>query len=110
LKAYQTKTGRLLVKPLPIPDKEKAEKVEALGNAIFDRYVLVEAAKNWDNALSARAGPTGVGAEAGVLQDELTRINATSAANVRRVQWLAGAESRRPAAGGEIGKTRAEQA
>src|SRR5262249_31615090 len=32
LKAYQTKSGRLLARPLPIPDKEKAEKVEALGN------------------------------------------------------------------------------
>src|SRR5262249_60441380 len=85
LKAYKTKRGGRLAKPLPIPDKEKAEKVEALGNAIFERYVLVEAAKKWDDALSARAGPTGVGAEAGVLQDELTRINATSEADRRPI-------------------------
>src|SRR5262245_16341695 len=77
LKAYQTKTARLLAKPLPIPDKEKAEKVEALGNAIFERYVQVEAAKKWDDALSTRAGPTGVTAEAGDVQDEETRPNAT---------------------------------
>src|SRR5262249_25874041 len=72
LKAYQTKTARLLAKPLPIPDKEKAEKVEALASAIFERYVLVEAAKKWEDALSARAGPTGVAAEAGAGQDEVT--------------------------------------
>src|SRR5262249_62071431 len=58
-RSYQTKTGRLLAKPPPIPDKEKAEKVDALGNAIYERYVVVEAAKNWDAALSARASPTG---------------------------------------------------
>jgi small-conductance mechanosensitive channel len=110
LKAYQTKTGRLLVKPPPVPDKEKAAKVDALASAIFERYVLVEAAKKWDDALSARDGPTGVAAEAGVLQDELTRINATSEANVRRIQTLTGAKSPRPAAGGEIGKTREELA
>src|SRR5262249_60404422 len=55
LKAYQTKTGRLLAKPLPIPEKEKAEKVDALGNALFERYVLVEAAQKWDDAQRARA-------------------------------------------------------
>jgi small-conductance mechanosensitive channel len=110
LKAYQTKTGRLLAKPLPIPEKEKAEKVDALAGAIFERYVLAEAAKKWDDALSARAGPTGVPAETGALQDELTRINATSAANVRRIQTLTGAESPHPAAGGEIGKARSELA
>src|SRR5262249_52950177 len=108
LKAYQTKTGRLLARPLPIPDKERAEKVEALASAIFERYVLVEATKKWDDALSARAGPTGLGAEAGTVQDELTRINATSEANVRRIQTLAGEESTRPAVGGEIHKTRDE--
>src|SRR5262249_40919728 len=110
LKAYKTKRGGRLAKPLPIPEKEKAEKVEALGNAIFERYVLVEAAKKWDDALSARASPTGVGAEAGGLQDELTRVDATSEADVRRIQTLAGAESPRPAVGGEIGETRDELA
>jgi small-conductance mechanosensitive channel len=110
LKAYQTKTGRLLAKPLPVPDKDRAQKVDALGNAIFERYVLAEAAKKWDDALSARASPTGVGVEAGVLQDELTKINATAAANVRRVKTLTGAETPRPAASGEIGKTREELA
>jgi small-conductance mechanosensitive channel len=110
LKAYQTKTARLLAKPLPIPDKEKAEKVEALASAIFERYVLVEAAKKWDDVLSARAGPTGVAAEAGAVQDELTRIEATSEANVRRIQTLAGAKSPRPAVGGEIRETRNELA
>src|SRR5262245_6817497 len=110
LKAYQTKTGRLLAKPLPIPDKEKAEKVDALGNALFERYVLVEAAKKWDDVLGARAGPTGIAAEAGATQDELTRINATSEANVRKIQTLTGAESPGHAVGGEIGNTRSELA
>src|SRR5262245_39061480 len=110
LRTYQTKTGRLLAKPLPIPDKERAEKVEALASAIFEQYVLVEAAKKWDDALSARAGPTGVAAEAGAVQDELTRINATSEASVRRIQTLAGAKSPRPAVGGEILETRDELA
>src|SRR5262249_52429751 len=97
-------------RPLPIPDKEKAAKADALANAIFERYVEVEAAKKWDDALSARAGPAGVAAEAGVLQDGFTRINATSGANTRRIQTLAGAKSPRPAVGGEIGNTREELA
>src|SRR5262249_56051455 len=46
LKAYQTKTGRLLAKPPPIPDKEKAAKVDALASPIFEPYVLVQPPKN----------------------------------------------------------------
>src|SRR5262249_37951851 len=41
---------------------------------------------------------------------ELTRIDATSEANARRIQTLTGAKSSRPAAGGEIGQTRDELA
>jgi small-conductance mechanosensitive channel len=110
LKAYQTKTGRLLNKPLPVADKEKAEKVEDLGNLLFERYVTLEAARKWDAVLSARMAPAGVKAEAGVYQDELAQLNATSAANVRRVEALTGREPSAPAMGGEIGQTREELA
>jgi small-conductance mechanosensitive channel len=110
LKTFQTKTGRLLGKPLPLADKEKTEKVEALGNLIFERYVMVEAAKKWDGVLSERAGAAGAKAEAGVYQDEITKMNAASSANVRRVHTLTGQEQSGPATGGEIAKTRAELA
>jgi small-conductance mechanosensitive channel len=108
LKAYHTKTGRLLTRPPGVADKEKTEKVEAMAQSIFDRYVALEAAKKWSDALVGRAAPAGVPAEAGVYQDELTRINAASAANGRRVLALTGREEPGPATGGDIGRTRAE--
>jgi small-conductance mechanosensitive channel len=108
LKAYHTKTGKLLSKPPPVPDKDKAEQIEILGDEIFDRHVALEAGKKWDDVLNARAAPTGVPAEAGVYQDELTRINAASAANARRVLALTGREERGPATGGEIASSRGE--
>jgi small-conductance mechanosensitive channel len=126
LKAYQTKTGRLLGKPLPVADKDKAAKVEELANLLFERHVRLEAAKKWDDVLNTRAdghgedGAAGIKAEAGVYQDELAKMNAASAANARRVQALTGVEqkaegggqeqkaegSRQKAEGGEIGRTR----
>jgi small-conductance mechanosensitive channel len=110
LKAYQTKTGRLLARPLPVADKEKAEKVEEIGNLLFERYVTLEAARKWEEVLNARAAPTGVKVEAGVYQDELARMNAASAANERRVEALTGRKKPGPATGGEIGQARTELA
>jgi small-conductance mechanosensitive channel len=110
LRAYQTKTGRLLVKPLPIADKDKEKTVEEIGNRLFDRYVRLEAAKKWNEALAARLTPTGVKAEAGTYQDELAGLNAASAADTRRIQTLTGSETAGPTTGGEIGKSRAELA
>jgi small-conductance mechanosensitive channel len=110
LKAYQAKTGRLLARPLPLTDKEKAEKVEEMGELLFERYVLLEAAKKWDDVLAARVAAAGVKAEAGVYQDELAQMAAASAANARRVQALTGRDSPGPATGGEIVKTRRELA
>jgi small-conductance mechanosensitive channel len=113
LKAYQTKTGRLLNKPLPVADREKAAKVEELGGLIFESFVRQEAAKKWAEVLNSRVAPAGVKAEAGVYQDELARITAASAANARRVHALTGrkqSDEAAPATGGEIGKTRAELA
>jgi small-conductance mechanosensitive channel len=110
LKAFQTKTGRLLAKPLPVADKDRAEKVEELANLLFERYVMVEAARKWEEVLNARIAASGVKAEAGVYQDELSRLNATSAANNRRVQALTGQDQPGPASGGDIGQTRSELA
>src|SRR5262249_4002741 len=84
--------------------------VEELGNQLFERYVRREAAKKWDAVLGARAAATGVKAEAGVYQDELSQLNAASAANTRRVQALTGRETPGPATGGDIGQTREELA
>jgi small-conductance mechanosensitive channel len=108
LKAYQTKTGRLLSKPPPLADKEKAERVDELAKRLFERYVALEAAKNWADVLSARAAPTGVKAEAGAYQDELATLSAASAANTRRVHALTGRDEPGPATDGEIGQTRDE--
>jgi small-conductance mechanosensitive channel len=108
LKAYQLKTGRQLSKPTPVTDKDKPEKVEMLGAAIFDRYVALEAAKRWEDVLTARAAPAGVPAESAVYQDELTRINAASAADARRVLALTGREEPGPTTGGELARTRGE--
>jgi small-conductance mechanosensitive channel len=120
LKAYQTKTGRLLPKPVPLADKEKAEQVAAIAEVLFKRLVQVEAARKFEEVLTARLAPAGIKAEAGEYQDELAQVNATAGANARRVAALTGVEppepgkpvveeaTRKPVAGGEIMSTRQE--
>ncbi len=111
LKAYQTKTGRLLPRPVPVGEKEKAEKVAEMAEELFRLQARVEAIRKWDEVLAARLAPAGIKAEAGHYQEELARLNATTAANTRRVAALTGIESPEPGqvTGGEIGKTRQEQ-
>jgi small-conductance mechanosensitive channel len=120
LKTYQTKTGRLLPKPAPVADKDKAEKVAEFAEGLFKRLVQREAARKWEELLAARLAPAGIKAEAGVYQDELAQVNAAAGANARRIGVLTGAEppepgkaiatdaTKKPAVGGEIGKTRQE--
>jgi small-conductance mechanosensitive channel len=117
LRAFQAKTGRVLTKPIPLGDKERAEKFEQLGHELFERYVEVDAAKKWGDILTGRLNTAGIAAEAGVYQDELAELNAAGGANARRVNTLtgkpvpehgnseAGEQARIPTAGGEIGKT-----
>lgn len=120
LKAYQTKSGRMLPRPIPVGDKQKADIVAEMAGVLFERMVQLEAAKRWDEVLTVRLTPAGIKAEAGAYQDELARVNATAGANVRRVAALTGAEppqlgqadasevDKAPVIGGEIGKTRQE--
>jgi small-conductance mechanosensitive channel len=120
LKAYQSKSGRLLPKPVAVGDKQKPEKVAEMAAVLFERLVQLEAVKRWQEALAARLAPAGIKAEAGAYQDELARVNAAAAANARRVVALTGAEPPEPGQpavaeadkarviGGEIGKTREE--
>jgi small-conductance mechanosensitive channel len=120
LKAYQSKSGRLLPKPVPVGDKEKSEKVAEMAGMMFERLVQLEAVRRWQEVLAARLAPTGLKAEAGAYQDELARVNAAAAANARRVAALTGTEpseldqsataeaDKARVIGGEIGKTRQE--
>jgi small-conductance mechanosensitive channel len=120
LRAYQTKTGRVLPKPLPLAEKDKAAQVDALADELFQRHVGVEAAKKWDEILTERLATAGLTAEAGVYQDALAELSATSSAAARRVSALTGNalpepgtfaigdHAKLPALGGEIGKTRGE--
>src|SRR5262249_39531416 len=113
-------TGRVLPKPLPLAEKDKAAKVDELADELFQRHVGVEAAKKWADILTDRLATTGLAAEAGVYQDSLAELNATSAANARRVVVLTGnpppepgklettEQAKLPALGGEIGQTRGE--
>jgi small-conductance mechanosensitive channel len=112
LKAYKTKTGKELAKPLPLANTDRAAQVDALAARLFERYVQAEARKRWSAVLAQRSAPTGLKAEAGAYQDDLASLAATSGANVRRVLALTGNEgpdaSTKPALGGEIGQTRQE--
>jgi small-conductance mechanosensitive channel len=120
LKAYQSKSGRLLPKPVPVGDKERAEAVTEMAGVLFERLVQVEAVRRWQQALAARLAPAGLKAEAGAYQDELARVNAAAGANARRVAALTGTEPPEPGqpaasaadkarvVGGDIGKTRQE--
>jgi small-conductance mechanosensitive channel len=122
LKAYQSRSSRLLPKPLPVGDKERAETVAQMAGALFERVVQLEAVRRWQEVLAARLAPPGIKAEAGAFQDELARVNASAGANARRVAALTGAEPPEPGQaapadadkvrviGGEIGKTRRELA
>jgi small-conductance mechanosensitive channel len=120
LKAYQSKSGRLLPRPVPVGDKEKADKVAEMAGVLFERVVQLEAVRWWQEVLAARLAPSGIKAEAGTYQDELARVNAVAGANARRIAALTGADlpsaGQAPAdqtgkaqvVGGEIGKTRQE--
>ncbi|MFI5380345.1 MAG: mechanosensitive ion channel domain-containing protein [Tepidisphaerales bacterium] len=96
LRAYRAKTGRLLPKPVPVGEKEKAEKVAAIANALFEKTVRVAGTRNWGSVLSARLDSTGITAEAGVYQDEESRINASSGADARRIEALTGQKPPEP--------------
>jgi small-conductance mechanosensitive channel len=108
LKAYRAKTGRMLSKPLPLADKDKSEKVDELAALLFDRMVMLEAAKRWSDVLAARLAAAGIKSEAGVYQDELAQMQAVSSANVRRLQTLTGSDTGGAATAGEIATTRDE--
>jgi small-conductance mechanosensitive channel len=120
LRAYQVKTGRVLTKPLPLGEKDRAARFEELAQELFERSVEVEAARRWGEILAGRLGTAGLTAEAGVDQDELAELNAIGGTNARRINTLTGnpvPEPDRPGAvepvrlpvgGGEIGKTRGE--
>ena len=120
LKAYQTKTGRVLPKPLPLAEKDKAAKVEEFASDLFRRHVGVEAAKKWEEILTNRLATAGLTAETGLYQDALAELNATSGTTARRVNALTGnpppepgkfgtgEQTKLPALGGEIGNTRAD--
>src|SRR5262249_33611261 len=92
----------------PLADKDRAEKVNELGNLLFERQVTLEAARRWNDVLGARLAATGIKFEAGVYQDELAQLQSVSAGNARRVNALTGQNGPGPATGGEIGSTRAE--
>lgn len=117
LKAYQARTGRLLPRPVPLGEKEKAEKVEELAAAVFDRIVHVEAARRWQSVLVARLTPIVGKSSGGVIEAELALVNTLSAANQRRIATLTGTTpaepgkaipSPTPVVGGEIASTRAD--
>jgi hypothetical protein len=118
LKAYQSRSGRQLPKPVPVGDKERAETVTQMASVLFERMVQLEAARRWQEVLAARLAPAGIKAEAGTYQDELARVNADVGTNARRLAALTGIEpspeaaspeaDRARVAGGEIGKTRQE--
>jgi small-conductance mechanosensitive channel len=120
LKAYQGRSGRLLPKPVPVGDKEKAEKVAEMAGVLFERAVQLEVVRRWQEVLAARLAPAGIKAEAGAYQDELARVNADAGATARRAAALTGNEppesgqaaaaeaDRARVVGGEIGRTRHE--
>lgn len=120
LKAFQTKTGRVLTKPLPLGEKDQSERVDELAEKLFERYIEIEAVKKWSAILNDRLGTAGLTAEAGIYQDELAELNAAAGANARRVTTLTGnapaetgkldngERSRQPALGGEIARARGE--
>ncbi len=86
LRAFRARTGRLLPKPVPIGDKDKAAKVAELADGLFEKTVQVAAMRNWHAALSARLAATGIKAESGAFQDEVAKMNAASGANGRRIE------------------------
>lgn len=125
LRAFRAKTGRLLAKPVPIGEKDKAAQVAELANGLFEKTVQVAATRNWYTELTARLAATGIKAEMGAYQDEEAKMNAGSGANGRRIEALTGQKPPAPgskeiaavksrqkfaATGGSIAKTRGELA
>ncbi len=120
LSGFRAKTGRLLPKPVAVKETEKAERVGEFAEVIFELLMQRNATLRWQGVLAARLTATGIKVEAGVYQDTLARVNATAAANARRVAVLTGIEppdpgdvvaaavAKWPVVGGEITRTRRE--
>lgn len=85
-----TKTGRLLARPVPVPDQQKAEAVAALTDTLFENHVQLVALGKWRAQLDGRRGTSGLTAESGLYQQVQAELKARSATNGRRVQALAG--------------------
>src|SRR5262249_39905995 len=64
-RAFQVKTGRVLTKPLPLGEKDRAAKFEELGQELFERYVDLDASTPWGEILAGRLATAGVTAGAG---------------------------------------------
>ncbi len=90
LRGYQLKTGKQLARPMPVPDRERAEAVEEAGTALFNRLLQVEAARRWDRLVEARLSSPGLPAELGLYQDRRGALSAAHATNVRRLSALGG--------------------
>ncbi len=97
LRNFQAQSGRQLARPVPIPQKDRADKIEALAAGLFGRYVEIEAIRLWDQALDGRLSPSGIAGESGIYQDELATLKATTGANDRRIRWLTGRAASDPA-------------
>ncbi|MBP3957753.1 mechanosensitive ion channel [Gemmata sp. G18] len=98
--------------------RHEAADIAKLRTVLEKRVTTSEGARKWDDWLRSRIAPNGLKVEEDVYRDEVAKLNAAALANARRVEALTGnsateaskvtEQTKLPAAGGEIGKARAE--
>jgi small-conductance mechanosensitive channel len=96
--------------------RKEADDIAKLRIILTPQAAKSDAVGTWDQWLSRRLEPTGLEAEITAYRDEAARLNTLSGANARRIAELTGPSPTerdtsappQPAAGGEIGRVRAE--
>ncbi len=87
---FETKTGRSLSTPAPLPEKDRIKIIEEAANLVFDRHIRMVATNKWTDLFGQRLSPAGIGAEIGQYQDKLGALDARDAAIQRHTQHIKG--------------------
>ncbi len=87
---FETKTGRRLSAPPPLPEENKNDAIVEHAKQLFDQYLQIAAARQWIQLFDQRLSAESLGVETGEYQEELGELNIKTAAVERRLQLLKG--------------------
>ncbi len=90
LENFETKTGRRLSAPPPLPKENPSDAIVEHAKQLFEQSLQIAAARQWIQLFEQRLSTESLGAELGGFQQELGDLNIKMAAVERRLQFLKG--------------------